>query len=72
MSTRLTITENSRIEFEHSKLRSERLTLANSTITFEVGPIGTIARIDHRDGSREYAGPIDDATIAALREVAHV
>ena len=45
------------------------MTLANSTITFEVGPVGVVARIDQRDGRRDYAGPLPDATISALREV---
>ena len=66
MSTRPKSTESGSIAAE---LRAERLTLANSVVTFEVGPVGVVARIDHRDGRREYAGPLSDATIAALREV---
>lgn len=46
-----------------------RLTLANSVLQLEDGPAGPVARIDHRDGSVGYAGPLDAATIAALREV---
>ena len=69
MSTRPETTETSRIEFENSKLRSDRLTLEHSIVEFEVGPVGVVARIDHSDGRRDYAGPLDDATIAALREV---
>ena len=66
MSTRQKSTETASIA---SELRRDRLTLANSTITFESGPVGAIARVDHTNGTREYAGPLDDATIAALREV---
>ena len=69
MSTRPEHTDSSRIAINNSELRAERLTLANSTITFEVGPVGVVARIDQRDGRRDYAGPLPDATISALREV---
>ena len=69
MSSRPKTTETSRIGTRHSDLRAERLTFANSTVTFETGPIGTIARVDHADGQTEYAGPLPDATISALREV---
>ena len=47
---------------------SETITLANSVVELEAGPAGTIARIHRVDGV-EYAGPIDDQTTAALREV---
>ena len=66
MSTRQKSTESGSIA---SELRAERLTLANSIVEFEVGPVGVVARIDRADGRREYAGPLPDATIAALREV---
>ena len=66
MSTRPRTAESGSIVSDH---RAERLTLANSTVTFEAGPVGVVARIDRRDGRRDYAGPLDDATIAALREV---
>ena len=69
MSTRPEHTDSSRIAINNSELRAERLTLANSTVTFEAGPVGIVARIDRRDGRREYAGPLDETTIAALREV---
>ena len=69
MSSRPNTTETSRIGIRHSDLRAERLTLANSTITFETGPIGTIARVDHADGRRDYAGPLGEGTIEALWEV---
>ena len=69
MSSRPNKTETSRIGTRHSDLRAERLTLANSIIEFEVGPVGVFARVDHADGRRDYAGPLPDATISALREV---
>ena len=52
-----------------TELRRARLTFANSIVEFETGPVGTVARLTHDDGRREYAGPVDEATIAALREV---
>lgn len=52
-----------------TELRRSRLTFANSVVAFETGPVGTVARITRDDGRREYAGPLPDATIAALREV---
>jgi len=66
MSTRLKSRGNDRID---NKLRRSRLTFANSVVEFETGPVGTIARLTHDDGSVAYAGPLPDATIAALREV---
>jgi hypothetical protein len=54
---------------DESSIARERLTLANSLVRLEAGPAGTVARITHRDGSVDHAGPLDDATIAALREV---
>ena len=68
MSTRLEHTESSRIESNHD-LRTTRLTLANSIIEFETGPVGVFARIAREDGRRDYAGPLPEGTIAALREV---
>jgi len=52
-----------------TELRRARLTFANSIVEFETGPVGAIARLTHDDGSVAYAGPLPDATIAALREV---
>ena len=66
MSTRLKSRGNDRID---NKLRRSRLTFANSVVEFETGPVGTIARLTHDDGTVAYAGPLPDATIAALREV---
>jgi hypothetical protein len=66
MSTRLNTHDTSRIA---NKLRQSRLTFENSIIEFETGPVGVFARITRDDGRREYAGPLPDATIAALREV---
>ena len=57
-----------RIELEKSKLRTERLHLENSMIEFEVGPVGTFAKV-RRDSRFEYVGPIDEETIDALYEL---
>jgi len=46
------------------------LQLANSRVSFERGPAGVIARVDHRSGRVDYAGPLPQATIRALRDVA--
>ena len=46
------------------------LQLANSRVSFEHGPAGVIARVDHRSGRVDYAGPLPQATIRALRDVA--
>lgn len=69
MSTRPEHTESSRIGLSNTELRTERLTLANSIIEFEVGPVGVFARIVREDGRRDYAGPLPSGTISALREV---
>ena len=69
MSTQSKNTETDRIESKH-QLRTDRLTLANSTIEFEVGPVGVFAKVVREDGRRDYAGPLPFGTIAALREVA--
>ena len=69
MSTRPEHTDSSRIGLSNTELRTERLTLANSIIEFEVGPVGVFARIVREDGRRDYAGPLDEGTIEALREV---
>jgi len=53
---------------ESSRIGRKTLTLANSVVELEAGPAGTIARVERGDGV-EYAGPIDAATVAALREV---
>ena len=53
---------------DESSIARERLTLANSVVRLEAGPAGTVARISRADDV-DYAGPLDDATIAALREV---
>lgn len=47
------------------------LRFANSTVTLEHGPAGTIGRIDyHNRPERTYVGPLADETIEVLREVA--
>lgn len=66
MSTTSQPTETDRIA---RKDHPDRIALANSTITFETGPAGTVARVDRLDGRRDYAGPLPETTIAALREV---
>lgn len=43
--------------------------LANSIVELERGPAGVVARVRHASGRAEYAGPLPDATIDALREV---
>ena len=45
------------------------LQLANSTVTLEAGPVGTIARVEHDDGDTDFAGPLPRRTIAAMVEV---
>lgn len=46
------------------------LRFANSTVTLEHGPAGTIGRIDyHTKPHRRYVGPLADETIEVLREV---
>lgn len=66
MSSSLETSKNSRIELNQ---QPDRLTLANSVLTFESGPAGTIARITHDDGRTDYAGPLCVETIEALDEV---
>ena len=53
---------------EYSRNARNTLTLANSVVELQSGPVGTIARIDRADAV-DYAGPLDEATIVALREV---
>jgi len=48
---------------------TEPIELANSTLTLTDTPAGTVARVEHDSGRLDFAGPLDDATIAALREV---
>jgi hypothetical protein len=53
--------------------RTERepttIVLSNSVVELEDGPAGTIAAIHRVGRGVEYAGPLPDATIDALREV---
>ena len=49
--------------------QTETLTLANSVVELEAGPAGVVARVDHGRDRVEYAGPLPDATVTALREV---
>jgi hypothetical protein len=46
------------------------LQLANSCLAFERGPAGVIARVHRRSGRVDYAGPLPQPTIRALRDVA--
>ena len=52
------------------RIATETFDLANSTIIVRQTPAGRFAEIDHNTRGTEFAGPLDDATIAALREVA--
>lgn len=47
----------------------EQFRTRHSIITIERGPAGTLARIERDGGGEDYAGPLDDETVAALREV---
>jgi hypothetical protein len=46
------------------------LQFANSRVSFERGPAGILARIDYDSGGVDHAGPVPQATIRALRDVA--
>jgi len=59
---------NDRDEETPKTVRSQ-LQLQNSRITLEYGRAGIIGRITRQDGTTEYAGPLDEETIAALRQV---
>jgi len=48
---------------------SDRFDLAHSTVFLEHGPAGIVARVERHDRV-EYAGPLPQATIDALAEVA--
>jgi hypothetical protein len=54
---------------EPRRIEAESLTLANSVVELEHGPAGTVAAIYRVGRGVEYAGPLPDATIDALREV---
>ena len=54
---------------ESSRIATETFDLANSTITVLTAAAGRFAEITHDTRGTEFAGPLDDATIAALREV---
>jgi len=58
---------NERTEFETTD--STEIELANSRVTIETGPVGPIARVE-TGYARYYAGPLPDATVQALKEVA--
>lgn len=48
-----------------------QLELEHTTVTFEYGPVGVIARVDyHTRPVVRYAGPLPRGTISALAEVA--
>lgn len=42
----------------------------NSRVVLETGPVGTLARVEYDSGDREFAGPLPDETLDALREIA--
>jgi len=70
MSTQPSNQSNERRAANSKQLSGAQLRLENSLIKFEVGPVGTIARIERDDGTCDYAGPLNETTIAALLEVA--
>jgi len=51
------------------KRSTATLQFANSTVTLEPGPVGTIARVEHDDGDTDFAGPLPESTVHALRQV---
>jgi hypothetical protein len=55
--------------YDDSRIAAETIELANSTIIVRQTPAGRFAEIDHDTRATEFAGPLDGATIAALREV---
>jgi hypothetical protein len=67
-STGRTDSQSTRWEFEIGK--REVIHFANTSVSFQSGPAGVIARVDHRSGRVDYAGPLPQATIRALRDVA--
>jgi len=50
--------------------RQTRLSLPHSTVRLEDGPAGTIARVKRPGEPADYAGPLADETVAALRGLA--
>ena len=46
----------------------QELEFENSLVTFECGPVGTIAKIE-RGTEKEYAGPLPKDTVDSLLEV---
>lgn len=49
-----------------------QFTLSNSVVITTESPCGVVARIEHKESDRpnpEYAGPIPEQTLSALREV---
>jgi hypothetical protein len=55
--------------YDDSRIATETLAFANSTVTVSTTAAGRFAEIDHDTRGTEFAGPLDDATVAALREV---
>jgi len=51
------------------KRSTATLQFANSTVRLEPGPVGTIARVEHDDGDTDFAGPLPESTVHALRQV---
>jgi len=56
--------------YDDSRIATETLAFANSTIVVSTTAAGRFAEISHHSRETEFAGPLTDATIAALREVA--
>ena len=57
------------VESSRTEAEATTITLANSVVELERGPAGVVGRVRHASGHTEYAGPLPDATIDALREV---
>jgi hypothetical protein len=55
---------------DSSRIATETFEFANSTVVVSTTAAGRFAEIDHDIRATEFAGPLDDATVAALREVA--
>lgn len=68
----MTANATGRPKAAHGTNRKETIQTANALVTVERGPAGAVARIERTtDGyTREYAGPLPEATVDALKEVA--
>ncbi|MFC6875426.1 hypothetical protein [Halobellus marinus] len=55
--------------YDSSRIATETFEFAHSTVIVSTTAAGRFAEINHDTRVTEFAGPLDDATIAALREV---